>query len=530
MKPLHRRGVPPLYRLLVTGSTMLIGCSSDDKANTGLAQTPDGIDAAAGNQQHAAPRSNPTGPVSSTTPETDPTDDPGTEPVADPSGPAHGETSAGIGDASAGSPNGTNATGAPGHVNPGTSPNGTGSSVSANDGGPSSPAGPDAGTAVPVPNSGDTSGACRLVVPATFRDFSGMAPDFNTDPQACGQQTQTAGNPQAGIVGEHLGPDGKPVLANPPEESCVTSKETFATWYSETSTSVQLDGELALFWDGAGYVNRYGSDGQAWLVSDPDQETYAGGVYPADCEAVCEAKLELQNDCQSVCAREIDDVEALQQLIDEADGGAPNRLQLQLDVNRMVLDQCLDQCNADMSDTIAACVASCVPCSYSPTTSCFGTLIAYDGTPLFFPVDSVTGTTRDEAEAKISELYGYPGWPYEREVTGNATLHNFSFTSELHLGFTYSDSMAGVIEVQGDDDVWIFVNGYLAVDLGGLHQPLAASVSITSANAAQFGLSPGNSYDIALFHAERQAPGSSLRFRVSGFDFTNLVPVGDCAP
>jgi fibro-slime domain-containing protein len=75
--------------------------------------------------------------------------------------------------------------------------------------------------------------------------------------------------------------------------------------------------------------------------------------------------------------------------------------------------------------------------------------------------------------------------------------------------------------------VWVFVNGNLAVDLGGLHVPQAGSVAIGAASEAKFGLEPGKVYAIKVFHAERNPTGSSFKLTLSGFESspTDCVPV-----
>jgi fibro-slime domain-containing protein len=97
-------------------------------------------------------------------------------------------------------------------------------------------------------------------------------------------------------------------------------------------------------------------------------------------------------------------------------------------------------------------------------------------------------------------------------------MHNFSFTTELHTKFFYSGGEQ--FTFTGDDDVWVFINGKLAVDLGGLHPQTSQTIDM-DAQAAQLGITKGTAYNIELFHAERHTTES--HFRVD----TNFVFV-DC--
>ncbi|HWZ89874.1 MAG TPA: fibro-slime domain-containing protein, partial [Polyangiaceae bacterium] len=65
-------------------------------------------------------------------------------------------------------------------------------------------------------------------------------------------------------------------------------------------------------------------------------------------------------------------------------------------------------------------------------------------------------------------------------------------------------------QFQGDDDVWVFINGKLTVDLGGLHPRTLGTVSL-DASATMLGLQKGNVYSLDLFHAERHTDKSTFR-------------------
>jgi fibro-slime domain-containing protein len=99
------------------------------------------------------------------------------------------------------------------------------------------------------------------------------------------------------------------------------------------------------------------------------------------------------------------------------------------------------------------------------------------------------------------------GWP-NQEIYG----HNFLFTTEIHTSFTYRGGEQ--FRFNGDDDMLVFVNNRLALDLGGVHVAQDGTVDF-DARAAELGLTIGNTYSLAVFHAERHTDQSHFKMVTS---------------
>jgi len=97
-----------------------------------------------------------------------------------------------------------------------------------------------------------------------------------------------------------------------------------------------------------------------------------------------------------------------------------------------------------------------------------------------------------------------------------ANNHNFHFAMHAKASFEYVRGLT--FKFTGDDDVWIFINKKLALDLGGQHNPMNGTIDLD-----KLGLTEGKSYQFDMFYCERHEMGSSIGIQTT----MNLVPTID---
>jgi len=135
-------------------------------------------------------------------------------------------------------------------------------------------------------------------------------------------------------------------------------------------------------------------------------------------------------------------------------------------------------------------------------------------TEIALPLGVSAGDTR---------LYVYSNpdfFPIDNALFGNeGNPHNFHFTLEASGTFVYQGGE--IFRFTGDDDVWVFINDRLVIDLGGTHASMSSEVGLDD-QAASLGLTLGSEYPIHIFFAERHTVSSNFTIE------TSIAGLGDC--
>lgn len=119
----------------------------------------------------------------------------------------------------------------------------------------------------------------------------------------------------------------------------------------------------------------------------------------------------------------------------------------------------------------------------------------------FFPIDGM--------------LFGNSG----PAPSGSSPNHNFHFTFELHCMFTYYQGTGQMFKFIGDDDVFVYINGQLVIDLGGVHSAREQYVDLD-----RLGLTDGEIYPLDFFFAERHRTQSNCRISTNLLLNSGLTP------
>ena len=118
----------------------------------------------------------------------------------------------------------------------------------------------------------------------------------------------------------------------------------------------------------------------------------------------------------------------------------------------------------------------------------------------FFPLDkNVLGDKTDLMEPYGTEIYN----EYDKKN------HNYHYSLKAKCEFLYKESDHLIFNFHGDDDVYLFIDGKLALDIGGAHLKRGEKLDVNEI-AKKIGLKDGEVYSFDFFYIERHTTASNI--------------------
>ncbi|MEM1330997.1 MAG: fibro-slime domain-containing protein [Planctomycetota bacterium] len=119
----------------------------------------------------------------------------------------------------------------------------------------------------------------------------------------------------------------------------------------------------------------------------------------------------------------------------------------------------------------------------------------------------VFDSAQDQPYKSIGGFFPINGEGYGNYSGGK----NFHFTTEVATEFVYRRGEGFNFKFTGDDDVWVFVDGKLVIDMGSLHSRKEQHLDLDRLEW----LEDGKVYSLHVFHAERRTSQSNFRIQTT---------------
>jgi len=117
----------------------------------------------------------------------------------------------------------------------------------------------------------------------------------------------------------------------------------------------------------------------------------------------------------------------------------------------------------------------------------------------------------DRRDDRFANLRGF--FPINGELFGNSSgdSKNFHFTYELDTEFVFRRGQGQVFTFRGDDDVFVYIDEKLVIDIGGVHSAVTQTIDLDRLDW----LEDGHRYSLKFFFAERHRTQSNFRIETT---------------
>ncbi|WP_284616464.1 fibro-slime domain-containing protein [Aquabacterium humicola] len=162
----------------------------------------------------------------------------------------------------------------------------------------------------------------------------------------------------------------------------------------------------------------------------------------------------------------------------------------------------------------------------SPTLTAFGSTLISSAGAGGFPLWYTKAADSMPLALTLTEKAGSPGiyeytdlsfFPIDGLLLNTGVPGtNFHFTYQIAATFDYAPGTGQTFSFTGDDDVWVYFDKIIGIDLGGVHGAASSTVSLdTLFGFGTPGAKAAGTYSFDFFFAERHTSASTLHIETS---------------